>query len=73
MLRFRLRALQCSAHVPTSNLRSVDSSDIDVSVQQALQEVYLPESGVWIAKYPFVDRDVFLDISLDIARERQAQ
>lgn len=40
---------------------------------QALKEVYLPESGVWIAKYPFVDRDVFLDISLDIARERQSQ
>jgi len=54
-------------------LHSVDSSDTDVSVEQALKEVYLPESGVWIAKYPFVDRDVFLDISLDIARERQSQ
>ena len=39
---------------------------------QALNEVYLPESGVWIAKYPFVNRDVFLDISLDIERERQS-
>ncbi len=54
-------------------MHSVDSSDTDVSVEQALKEVYLPESGVWIAKYPFVDRDVFLDISLDIARERQSQ
>jgi len=54
-------------------LHSVDSSDTDVSVEQALKEVYLPESGVWIAKYPFVDRDVFLDISLDIAREQQSQ
>ncbi len=44
-----------------------------MSGEQALKEVYLPESGVWIAKYPFVDRDVFLDISLDIARERQSQ
>ena len=42
-------------------------------VTQALKEVYLPESGVWIAKYPFVDRDVFLDISLDIERERKSQ
>ena len=40
---------------------------------QALKEVYLPESGVWIAKYPFVDRDVFLDISLDIERERKTR
>ena len=40
---------------------------------QALKEAYLPESGIWIAKYPFVDRDVFLDISLDIARERQSE
>lgn len=40
---------------------------------QALKEVYLPESGIWIAKYPFVDRDVFLDISLDIERERKTQ
>lgn len=40
---------------------------------QALKEVYLPESGVWIAKYPFMDRDVFLDISLDIERERKTQ
>jgi hypothetical protein len=54
-------------------LHSIDGSDTDVSVEQALKEVYLPESGVWIAKYPFVDRDVFLDISLDIARERQSQ
>lgn len=40
---------------------------------KALKEVYLPESGVWVATYPFVDRDVFLDISLDIARERHSQ
>ena len=73
MPTFQLRSLQCSAHVPTPIWHSVDSSDIDVSVEQALKEVYLPESGVWIAKYPFVDRDVFLDISLDIARERQSQ
>jgi len=73
MPRLQVRSLQCSARVPTSILHSVDSSDTDVSVEQALKEVYLPESGVWIAKYPFVDRDVFLDISLDIARERQSQ
>ena len=43
----------------------------DMALLQALKEAYLPESGIWIAKYPFVDRDVFLDISLDIARSEQ--
>lgn len=43
----------------------------DMVSLQALKEAYLPESGIWIAKYPFVDRDVFLDISLDIARSEQ--
>lgn len=40
---------------------------------KALQEAYLPESGAWLARYPFVDRDVFLDISLDVERERRQQ
>lgn len=49
------------------------SNTPDFSSYKALKEVYLPESGVWIAKYPFVDRDVFLDISLDIERERKTR
>jgi hypothetical protein len=40
---------------------------------QALKEVYLPECGVWVADYPFLDRGPFLDLSLEIERERQAQ
>ena len=40
---------------------------------KALQEAYLPESGAWLARYPFMDKDVFLDISLDIERERRQQ
>lgn len=49
------------------------SNTPDFSSFKALKEAYLPESGIWIAKYPFLDRDVFLDISLDIARERQSE
>lgn len=39
---------------------------------QALKEVYLPESGVWLADYPFVNRAAFLAVSLDLERERRA-
>ncbi|DBA97423.1 TPA: hypothetical protein ACH3X1_015142 [Trebouxia sp. C0004] len=60
-------------HVGESAELLLLSNTPDFSSFKALKEVYLPESGVWIAKYPFVDRDVFLDISLDIARERQSQ
>lgn len=40
---------------------------------QVVREVYLPESGLWLAEYPFVDRSMFLDISLAIERSRQQQ
>ena len=62
---------------PYSSLQVDDKQSITstlrlfVRMMQALKEAYLPESGIWIAKYPFVDRDVFLDISLDIARAEQ--
>ncbi len=39
---------------------------------QALKEVYLPESGVWLADYPYVNRTAFLAVSLDLERERRA-
>lgn len=39
---------------------------------QALKEVYLPESGVWLADYPYVSRAAFLATSLDLERERRA-
>lgn len=38
---------------------------------QVVREVYLPQSGMWLSEYPFVDRDVFLDVSLAIERARQ--
>ncbi len=40
---------------------------------QALKEAYLPESGIWMSTYPYIAKDRFLEISLDIERERQAQ
>lgn len=39
---------------------------------QALKEIYLPETGIWLSRYPYVARDVFLDISLAIEQERRA-
>jgi len=39
---------------------------------KALKEAYLPESSLWLADYPYVDRDAFLDLSLQIERERSS-
>ncbi|KAK9842506.1 hypothetical protein WJX81_003292 [Elliptochloris bilobata] len=39
---------------------------------KALKEVYLPESGLWLADYPYVSRAAFLAVSLDLDRERRA-
>ncbi len=33
----------------------------------------MPESGLWLADYPFVDRSSFLSISLNIEETRQAE
>lgn len=40
---------------------------------QALKELYLPECGVWVSDYPFLNREAFLDVSLEIERERQQE
>lgn len=40
---------------------------------KALKEAYLPESALWLADYPYVDRDAFLELSLAVERERAAQ
>lgn len=40
---------------------------------KVVRELYLPESGLWLAEYPFVERGAFLDISLGIEQARQAQ
>ena len=49
------------------------SKDASFYSFKALQEAYLPESGAWLARYPFVDKDVFLDVSLDVERERRQE
>lgn len=46
---------------------------MDRPCMQALKEMYLPESGKWIADYPHVNRSAFLDISLSVEQERQSQ
>jgi hypothetical protein len=38
---------------------------------QALKEVYLPQRGVWVSDYPYLNRAAYLDVSLEIERERQ--
>ena len=38
---------------------------------QALKEVYLPETGIWLADYPLTNRQAFLDVSLAVEDERQ--
>lgn len=40
---------------------------------QALKEVYFPESGLWMSEYPHINRNLFLDISLDIERVRRQE
>lgn len=40
---------------------------------QALREIYIPQAGIWVADYPHISRDRFLDLSLTIEQERQSQ
>ena len=40
---------------------------------QALKEVYLPECGLWVSDYPFLNREAYLECSLEIERERQQE
>lgn len=36
---------------------------------KAVKDIYLPETGLWLSEYPYVDRAEFLEISLEIERE----
>ena len=36
---------------------------------KAVKDVYLPECGLWLSEYPYLDRTQFLEVSLDIERE----
>lgn len=40
---------------------------------KAIKDVYLPDSGLWLSEYPYIDRTQYLEISLDIEREVQQQ
>lgn len=40
---------------------------------QVVRETYLPQSGCWLAEYPFIQRSLFLDISLRVEASRQGQ
>ena len=44
-----------------------------LSPMQALKEVYLPECGLWVSDYPFLNREAYLECSLEIERERQQE
>ena len=39
---------------------------------QALKEIYLPETGIWVTDYPHINRDVFLEMSLSVEQDRQS-
>ena len=38
---------------------------------QAVKDVYLPDSGLWVSEYPHVDRTQLLEVSLQVEREAQ--
>ncbi|GFR46966.1 hypothetical protein Agub_g8618, partial [Astrephomene gubernaculifera] len=40
---------------------------------KVVREVYLPQAGVWLCDYPFLNRDLFLSVSLAVERQRRAE
>lgn len=40
---------------------------------KAVKDVYLPECGLWLSEYPYLDRTEFLELSLEIEREIKAE
>ena len=36
---------------------------------KAVKDVYLPECGLWLSEYPYLDRTEFLELSLEVERE----
>ena len=49
------------------------SDSVTFDSMKAVKDVYLPESGLWLSEYPYVDRAEFLEISLDIEQEMVQQ
>jgi len=37
---------------------------------QAVKDVYLPNSGLWVTEYPHADRTQFLEVSLQVSGRR---
>lgn len=46
------------------------SDDPQLRSFQALREAYLPELGLWLSEYPFVERAVYVRVSDAVAAER---
>ncbi|KAF5828237.1 hypothetical protein DUNSADRAFT_17994 [Dunaliella salina] len=46
--------------------------DATFSAFKVIREVYAPGLGLWLSDYPFIDKSAFLDVSLQIENERQA-
>lgn len=40
---------------------------------KAVKDVYLPECGLWLSEYPYLDRTEFLELSLEIEREVKSE
>ena len=40
---------------------------------RAVKDIYVPESGVWLAEYPFVDRGAFLSVMQQVERYREEE
>ncbi|MEW5310367.1 MAG: hypothetical protein WDW38_002173 [Sanguina aurantia] len=38
---------------------------------KAVSEVYLPEAGLWLSEYPMLNKDAFLQLSLEIEKTRR--
>lgn len=47
------------------------SSSTSFSDIKAIKDVYLPDKRLWLAEYPYIDRAEFVEVSLDIERERE--
>ena len=48
----------------------VVSDDPDLRGFRAVREAYLPEMGLWLSEYPFVERTTYRRVSDAIAAER---
>lgn len=48
------------------------SADPSFGSFKAVKDAFLPESGLWLSEYPFINRPEFLEVSLEIEREAQA-